>query len=128
MSSGKSTGAAKLARSPYTQPEYQLTKPGTSGTPFTEGDISIVDDNWNRLPPHATGEIAVKTPMVLKGYLGQGDLDSTTIKDGYYRIGDVGHLDEDGFLYITYRIKDIIVAGGVKIYPAEIEDAALAHK
>jgi len=66
--------------------------------------------------------------MVLKGYLGQGDLDSTTIKDGYYRIGDVGHLDEDGFLYITYRIKDIIVAGGVKIYPAEIEDAALAHK
>jgi long-chain acyl-CoA synthetase len=111
----------------YTAPEYQLTKPGTSGLPYDEVDIAIVDDDWNRLPAGVSGEIAVNTPMVLSGYLGHEPLCEDTLKDGYYRTGDIGHLDEDGFLFITDRIKDMIVAGGVNIYPAEIEKALVAH-
>ena len=77
--------------------------------------------------PGGLGEIAVNTPVVLRNYLGGGPLGHDVIKDGFYRTGDVGYLDEDGFLFITDRIKDMIVAGGVNIYPAEIEKALVAH-
>jgi long-chain acyl-CoA synthetase len=90
-------------------------------------EIAIVDDDWNRLPPGVTGEIAVNTPTVLSAYLGHEPLGEKTVKDGFYRTGDVGHLDADGFLFITDRTKDMIVAGGVNIYPAEIEKALVEH-
>ncbi|MWA01568.1 AMP-binding protein [Actinomadura sp. LD22] len=120
-------GASEAGMISYTAPEYQLSKPGTSGIPYDGVQIAIVDESWNRLPAGRTGEIAVNTPVVLSGYLGRDELGEDTIKDGFYRTGDVGHLDEDGFLYITDRIKDMIVAGGVNIYPAEIEKALVQH-
>jgi long-chain acyl-CoA synthetase len=120
-------GASEAGMISYTPPEYQLTKPGTSGIPYDGVQIAIVDGSWNRLPTGQTGEIAVNTPMVLDRYLGHDELGEDTVKDGFYRTGDVGHLDEDGFLYITDRIKDMIVAGGVNIYPAEIEKVLIQH-
>jgi len=108
-------------------PDHQLTKPGTSGLPYEGVEVAIVDDDWNRLPVGKTGEIAANTPVVLSHYLGKGPLGEDTVKDGFYRTGDVGHLDEDGFLFITDRIKDMIVAGGVNIYPTEIEKAIVEH-
>ncbi|MGO9558822.1 MAG: class I adenylate-forming enzyme family protein [Acidimicrobiales bacterium] len=120
-------GASEAGMISYTAPEYQLAKPGTSGIPYDEVEIAIVDDDWNRLPTGDTGEIAVNTPVVLSRYLGRAPLGEDTVKDGFYRTGDVGHLDKDGFLFITDRIKDMIVAGGVNIYPAEIEKALVAH-
>jgi long-chain acyl-CoA synthetase len=120
-------GASEAGMISYTAPQYQLAKPGTSGLPYDEVTMAIVDDQWNRLPAGATGEIAVNTPVVLTGYLGRGPVGDETVRDGYYRTGDVGHLDEDGFLFITDRIKDMIVAGGVNIYPAEIEKALVEH-
>jgi long-chain acyl-CoA synthetase len=65
--------------------------------------------------------------VVLRRYLGRDQLGKDTLKDGFYRTGDVGHLDEEGFLFITDRIKDMIVAGGVNIYPAEIEKVLVEH-
>ena len=120
-------GCSEAGMLTYTAPEHQLTKPGSSGLPFDEVDIAIVDEDWNRLSAGETGEIAVNTPLVLKNYIGQDALGEDVVKDGYYRTGDVGHLDEDGFLFITDRIKDMIVAGGVNVYPAEIEKAIVAH-
>lgn len=120
-------GCSEAGMLTYTAPEHQLTKPGSSGLPFDEVNIAIIDENWNRLPAGETGEIAVNTPVVLSNYIGKDALGEDVIKDGYYRTGDVGHLDEDGFLFITDRIKDMIVAGGVNIYPAEIEKAVVAH-
>lgn len=108
-------------------PQDQMRKPGSSGLPYEGVDVSIVDDEWNRLPAGITGEIAVNTPVVLKGYLGREALGEDVVKDGYYRTGDIGHLDDDGFLFITDRVKDMIVAGGVNIYPAEIEKAIIEH-
>jgi long-chain acyl-CoA synthetase len=103
-------------------------KPGSSGRPFDQVLIRIVDDEWHQLPVGTTGEIAVKTPVLIARYLGGADLDGATMSDdGFFRTGDVGHVDEDGFLFITDRRKDMIVAGGVNIYPAEIEAAILEH-
>jgi long-chain acyl-CoA synthetase len=120
-------GASEAGMISFTAPEHQLSKPGTSGLPYDGVEIAIVDDRWNRLPPGQAGEIAVNTPMVIDHYLGQGPLGDDTIKDGFFRTGDVGHRDVDGFLFITDRIKDMIVAGGVNIYPAEVEKALVGH-
>ncbi|MEU9210989.1 AMP-binding protein [Streptomyces sp. NPDC048415] len=120
-------GASEAGMISYARPEYQLTKPGTSGIPYEGVDIAIVDEHWNRLPPGEAGEIAVNTPVVISSYLGRDKLDEDAVKDGFYRTGDIGHLDEDGFLFITDRIKDMIVAGGVNIYPAEIEKILVQH-
>ena len=124
----ESYGASEAGMISYTEPRYQLTKPGTSGRPYDGVEIAIVDENWAPLPAGAVGEIAVNTPIVLRNYLGGPDLGEDVIKDGFYRTGDVGYLDEDGFVFITDRIKDMIVAGGVNIYPAEIEKALVSHR
>ncbi len=120
-------GCSEAGLLTYIAPEHQLTKPGSSGLPFDGVELAVVDGDWNRCAPGETGEIAANTPVVLSGYLGEEPLGPDTVRDGFYRTGDVGHLDEDGFLFITDRVKDMIVAGGVNIYPAEIENAIVAH-
>ena len=123
----ESYGCSEAGMLTYISPADQLRKPGSSGTPYEEVEIKIIDEGWNEVSQGDTGEIAVRTPLVLKNYLGKPDLGEETIKDGFYRTGDVGHVDQDGHLFITDRIKDMIVAGGVNIYPAEIEEAIFAH-
>lgn len=123
----ESYGCSEAGMITSISPADQLRKPGSSGLPFDGVEIAIVDDLWNRLPAGTTGEIAVNTPVVLTGYLGREPLGDDVIRDGFYRTGDVGHLDDDGYLYITDRIKDMIVAGGVNIYPTEIENAIIEH-
>lgn len=123
----ESYGASEPGMISYTEPRYQLSKPGTSGRPYDGVEIAIVDDDWSRKPTGETGEIAVSTPIVLRNYLGGPQLGEDVIKDGFYRTGDVGYLDDDGFVFITDRVKDMIVAGGVNIYPAEIEKALVSH-
>jgi long-chain acyl-CoA synthetase len=120
-------GASEAGMLTYITPADHLAKPGSSGRPYDEVEVAIIDDQWNRLPAGATGEIAVNTPSVLTGYLGRDPLGDDTVRDGFYRTGDVGHVDDDGYLFITDRVKDMIVAGGVNIYPAEIEVAILDH-
>lgn len=111
----------------YLAPQDHVHKLGSSGRPYDGVEIAILDVDGNRLPTGATGEIAVNTPTILSGYLGHEQLGEDVVKDGFYRTGDVGHLDEDGYLFITDRSKDMIVAGGVNIYPAEIEKEVVAH-
>lgn len=123
----ESYGASEAGMVTYTPPKYQQSKPGTSGRPFDGVEIAIVDERWTSLPAGAVGEVAVSTPVVLRNYLGGPDLGDDVVKDGFYRTGDVGYLDAEGFLYITDRIKDMIVAGGVNVYPAEIEKALVHH-
>ncbi len=120
-------GTSETSMVSFMRPEDQLTKPGSSGRPIEGVDVAIVDGDWNRMPTGETGEIAVNSPVGLSAYVGQEPLGEEVLKDGFYRTGDVGRLDADGFLFITDRIKDMIVAGGVNIYPAEIENALVAH-
>jgi long-chain acyl-CoA synthetase len=109
-------------------PEMQRKKPGSSGKPFAHVTIEVRDSNGNLLPANRTGELWIRTPTTLGGYLNGKVLDNETMDaNGFFCVGDVGHLDDDGYLFITDRAKDLIISGGVNLYPAEIEAAILKH-
>jgi long-chain acyl-CoA synthetase len=109
-------------------PDLQRARPGSSGRPYRHVKIEIRDGDGKVLAVGQTGEIWVWTPTNIRSYLNAAPLGSDTIDArGYFRTGDMGRLDGDGFLYISDRAKDMIIAGGVNIYPAEIEHALITH-
>jgi len=89
--------------------------------------LQIMGLNGEVLGPNETGEICVKSPTVMKGYWNNDQATADAIKDGWLRTGDLGHLDEEGFLYLTDRSKDVIISGGTNIYPREVEEVLLRH-
>ncbi len=113
----------------YLMPHEQRAKPGSSGKVLPFVDLSIREGGGAKaLPAGEVGEICVRTPMTIDGYLNRGALTADELTpDGLFRTGDVGYVDEDGYLYITDRLKDMIIAGGSNIYPAEIEAVLVEH-
>jgi long-chain acyl-CoA synthetase len=121
-------GATETGMLTALAPEMQTKKPGSSGLPHRHVHVRIRNEDGHDLPAGEVGEIWVKTPVVIRQYLNQGPLgDDTLDANGFYRTGDVGRLDDEGYLFITDRAKDMIVSGGVNIYPAEIEAAIIRH-
>jgi long-chain acyl-CoA synthetase len=109
-------------------PEMLQLKPGSSGKPYAHVHISVRNSDGHVLPTGTAGELWVHTPFVISGYLNAPTLDEDTLDaDGFFRTGDVGYLDRDGYLFITDRAKDMIISGGVNLYPAEIEAALQQH-
>jgi long-chain acyl-CoA synthetase len=109
-------------------PDMHRLKPGSSGRPFAGVDLSIRDVSGAECQLGEEGEIWARTPVTISGYLNAAALGAETLDArGFFRTGDVGRLDEDGYLYITDRAKDMIIAGGVNIYPAEVEAVLLRH-
>tara|TARA_Y100001970_G_scaffold283401_2_gene398479 strand:- start:98693 stop:100219 length:1527 start_codon:yes stop_codon:yes gene_type:complete len=102
--------------------EY-IKKMGSCGPPLMNMEISIVDKHDNHIKePDIIGEIVARGPMVMKGYWGLEHLtDEFYLKDGWFRTGDAGKLDEDGYLTISGRWKDMYISGGENVYPAEVE-------
>ncbi|BBH17763.1 long-chain-fatty-acid--CoA ligase [Nocardioides baekrokdamisoli] len=105
-----------------TNPVDGLRKPGTVGLPFPGQEIRILGVDGDSLPHGAAGEVVVRGANVMRGYLGRPDETAAVIKDGWLHTGDVGRLDEDGYLTIVGRSKEMIIRGGENIYPKEIED------
>lgn len=99
-----------------------LRKVGTVGLPFIGQRVAIADPNGVHLPQGATGEVLVQGPNVMRGYLGKPEETAKTIVDGWLHTGDIGRIDEDGYLAIVGRLKEMIIRGGENIYPKEIED------
>ncbi|MET9792751.1 class I adenylate-forming enzyme family protein [Streptomyces canus] len=95
---------------------------GTVGLPFPGQEIQIVDADGSEVPPGADGEVVVRGPNVMRGYLGRPEETAKVIVDGWLHTGDVGRLDADGYLTLVGRSKDMIIRGGENIYPKEIED------
>ena len=89
--------------------------------------IKVIDADGRELPPRQTGEICVASPSNMKGYWNLPEETARTMIDGFVHTGDAGFLDEDGYLYVQDRIKDMIVSGGENIYPAEVENALFGH-
>ncbi len=78
-------------------------------------------------PAGEPGEICVRSPMVMQGYWGGPGLTAETIRDGWLRTGDIGRIDEDGYLYVVDRTKDLIIRGGFNVFPRDVEEALLEH-
>lgn len=90
-------------------------------------EIAIADDTGQPLPPGQTGEIMVRGTPVMPGYWRNPDATAKTLRDGWLMTGDIGHLDQDGYLTLVDRSKDVIISGGTNIYPREIEEVLLTH-
>ncbi|MFJ7734148.1 class I adenylate-forming enzyme family protein [Lysinibacillus sp. NPDC097231] len=95
--------------------------PENVGYPLENIKLKIVDDNFTKVEENITGQILVRSPSLMKGYLKNKNLDDNTIINGWLQTGDLGFIDEKGMLHITGRIKNIIKYSGYKIYPEEIE-------
>ncbi|MCB9640762.1 MAG: o-succinylbenzoate--CoA ligase [Myxococcales bacterium] len=104
-----------------------LRKAGSAGRQILYTEVRIVDNDGNSLPTGESGEIIVRGPNVMKGYWNLPEETAKTIRNGWLHTGDVGRFDEDGFLYIVDRKKDMIISGGENIYPAEIEKILAGH-
>jgi acyl-CoA synthetase (AMP-forming)/AMP-acid ligase II len=100
----------------------------SAGKPLPGVEVVIIDEAGNRLPPRQVGEIATRSMANMAGYWNLPEATSKTIdNEGWLRTGDAGYLDEDGYVYIHDRVKDMIISGGENIYPAEVENAIFGH-
>lgn len=104
-----------------------LKKSGTAGRTCLYVEVRIVDDAGNELPTGESGEVTVRGPNVMKGYWNRPEATAEAIRDGWFHTGDIGFLDEDGFLTLVDRKKDMIISGGENVYPAEVEKVLLEH-
>jgi fatty-acyl-CoA synthase len=104
-----------------------LARVGTCGFERTGMQVSIQGDDGRELKPFETGEICVIGPGVFAGYYDNPDANAKAFRDGWFRTGDLGHMDAEGFLYITGRASDMYISGGSNIYPREVEEKILTH-
>ncbi|MBW2058001.1 MAG: long-chain-fatty-acid--CoA ligase [Deltaproteobacteria bacterium] len=107
--------------------EKDLARLGSAGQPAIDVDVKIVNDQGKELGCNEVGEILAKHVWIMKGYWNKPELTAETLRDGWVHTGDMGYMDEDGFLYIVDRKKDMIVSGGENIYPREVEEVLYDH-
>jgi len=107
--------------------EEWLRKPGSVGTAWPGHQIRVLDESGRDLPPGAIGLIYVRAPRMDFSYRGAAEKTQSAFRDGCFTAGDLGYLDDDGYLYIADRRTDLIISGGANIYPAEVEAALSAH-
>ena len=102
-------------------------KMGSVGTPMLGVELRVVDDELRDVPPGAVGEIVYRGPSVMAGYHGQRDATREAFSGGWFHSGDLARIDEEGYLWLVDRKKDMIVSGGENVYPAEVERVLLDH-
>ncbi|AJE83829.1 AMP-binding enzyme, putative [Streptomyces albus] len=107
--------------------EHAVGKLGSAGRPLLLCDLRVVDPTGAPVPAGVSGEIEVRGPSVTPGYLNDPETTALAFDGEWLRTGDGGHLDDDGFVFIADRIKDMIISGGENIYPAEVEEALFDH-
>ena len=107
--------------------EHALSRAGSTGKSFLHTDVKLVDGEGRECPPGEAGEVLVRGKHIMREYWNRPDATAETLVDGWLHTGDVAVTDEDGFVYIQDRIKDMVISGGENIYPAEIESALQAH-
>ncbi|WP_247516043.1 AMP-binding protein [Bradyrhizobium sp. 190] len=119
-------GSSEAAQIAANLPPPEPNRPGTCGQPWPD-TVVIVGEDGHPLPAGERGEIWVRGPTVISGYLDAPELNQAAFREGWFRTGDIGSLDGDGFLSLHGRLSEIINRGGEKIAPAEIESALLRH-
>lgn len=115
--------------SSFLTPEWGIAKLGSAGQPPLYSDTRIVDNDNREVAPGERGEICLRGPNIMKGYWNRPDATAEAIDaEGWFHSGDVGYVDEDGFLFICDRLKDMVISGGENVYPAEVEGALYKHE
>jgi len=102
-------------------------KPGSVGLPIPGVEVKIVDDEDNPLPVNEVGEIVVRGPNVMKGYWNRPQETEEAFRNGWFHTGDLGKIDEEGYLHIVGRKKEMIISGGFKVFPREVEEVLHTH-
>jgi fatty-acyl-CoA synthase/long-chain acyl-CoA synthetase len=123
-------GSTELGVNTVLRPEDQMRKPGSCGKEAPMVEIRLYDDDGNivtDIGPEATGEVFVRSSSVFSDYYKQHDKFEEDHRDGFQTVGDIAYRDDEGYLYICDRKKDMIISGGMNVYPAEIEAALEAH-
>lgn len=100
-------------------------KVGSAGKPLFFTDVRVLDPDGAEVAPGEVGEVVVSGPNVMAGYWEEPEQTAVVLRDGWYHTGDAGSVDDEGFLYIRDRYKDMIISGGENVYPAEVESAML---
>jgi long-chain acyl-CoA synthetase len=94
----------------------------SAGRAIVTSEMMVSDDDGKELTRGETGEVRIRGPVVMRGYWQRPDLTDEVMKDGWYCTGDIGHMDQYGFVYITDRLKDMIISGGENVYSTEVEN------
>ncbi|HEX3690672.1 MAG TPA: AMP-binding protein [Solirubrobacteraceae bacterium] len=100
---------------------------GSVGRPVPGTHVEIRNDDGRALPPGEAGEVCARSPGIMQGYWRAPEATSEAVHDGWLHTGDIGYLDDDGYLYIVDRKKDLIIRGGFNVYPRDVEDAMIQH-
>jgi long-chain acyl-CoA synthetase len=103
------------------------SKPGTVGLPISGCDVRIVDDQDRPLAVGERGEVVIRGHNVMKGYYRRPEETAEALRGGWFHTGDIGVLDEDGYLSIVDRKKDLVIRGGLNVYPREVEEVLMTH-
>ncbi len=106
---------------------HRPRKVGSVGLPVWGVEVEVVDDDMNFLPPGERGEVVIRGHSIMQGYFNRPELTEEVFRGGWFHTGDVGQKDEDGYLYIVDRTKDMIIRGGFNVYPREIEEVLATH-
>jgi acyl-CoA synthetase (AMP-forming)/AMP-acid ligase II len=104
-----------------------MRKSGSVGVPLPSSAMCIMREDGSACAPREIGEICGTSPILMAGYYKRPDLTAQAIRDGWLHSGDVGYVDEDGFLYLVDRVKDMIDSGGMKVYPKDVEEVVIRH-
>lgn len=107
---------------------YGETRPGSIGFPVWGVEVKIVDEHGAEVADGELGEICIRGHVVMKGYYKRPEATAATIRNGWLHSGDVGRRDEEGYIYISDRVKDMILRGGFNVYPRELEEVLMTHE
>ena len=120
------TASSKAIHMDTMHPRYE-ERLGSVGLPFAGVEVMVADEEDRELPTGEIGEICVRGPVIMRGYWQNEAASATALRNGWLHTGDVGAFDEEGFLTLKDRSKDLIISGGSNIYPREVEEALLLH-
>jgi long-chain acyl-CoA synthetase len=120
-------GTSEIAIASNLNHALDFKKLDSVGKPAPGVEIKILLKNGKIAEAGETGEIICKTPMIFGGYFNRPDLTKEAMYEDYFRTGDIGRMDDEGYLYFMGRIKDVIITGGINIYPKDIESVLLGH-
>lgn len=110
----------------FSTPEDRQFKPASVGRPTMFSKVRIVDGSGRQMPPGESGEILGSAPAAAIGYYDNPEKSAQTFRDGWVHTGDIGYLDAEGYLFISGRLKEVIVTGGQNVHAAEVEETILS--